>query len=91
MSVCSGGGGGLQLQLGAMPFRGFVCMPAPWFGGGGVPQGWQRQCCPTVARRGRSTLTWSSPWAHSPWRTSFRRAATYRGAKGGIGEATISL
>ena len=83
-----GGGGGLQLQLGAMPFGGLVRAPAPHLGYGvEVQQGWERQCCPTEASRGCSTAT----RAHSPWRTSFRRAVTHRGARGGIGQATGRL
>ena len=90
MSACSGGGGGLQLRLGAMPFGGLVGAPAPSSrgGGGGVQQGRGRRCCPTMARKACIKAMGGLPrMALSPRQPSFRHAATHRGAGGGIGQA----
>ena len=76
------GGGGLQQQLGTIPFNGPVCAPAPLFGGGGGgPKG------PGVAVLRGAATGGPQRRAHNMRRTPFRRAATHHGARAGIGQA----
>ena len=88
-----GGGGGLQLQLGTMPFAGPVRAPAPLSrGGGGGPAGPGAAVLHHGGSQGpQHSHGRASEGAHSPWRTSFRRVATYPGARGGKGQATGRL
>ena len=90
--VQGGWGGGLQQQLALCPSRAGASTGSLVRGEGGVQQGREQQCCRAEARRSRSAATGGPQRrAHNPRRTSLRRAATHRGARGGIGRATGRL
>ena len=100
----AGGGGGGN---GVCQFRGAGCSSnwalcpsevrcAHWLPrlgeGAGVRQGRGQQCCHAGTRRSSWAVTGGPQRrAHNPRRTSFRRAATHRGAGGGIGQPTGRL
>ena len=85
--------GGLQQQAGVLPSGGPALVPAPVTRGeGGGQQGRGRRRRPGVAHRAQVRATGGPPRrAHSHKMASFRRAAAYRGAGGGLGQASGRL
>ena len=92
-TVSAGAGGGCSSNWALCPSEGRCVRRHPRPGEGeGVQQGQEQQCCRAGARRSRSAATGGPQRrAHNPRRTSFRRAATHRVARGGIGQATGRL
>ena len=86
-------GGGCSSNWALCPSEGRCARQLPRPGAGaGVQQGWGQQCCCAGARRSSSAVTGGPRRrAHNPRRTFFCRAATHRGARGGIGQATGRL
>ena len=88
-----GGGGGRNRNWALCPSEGRCACRLPRPGeGAGVQQGREQRCCHAGARRSSSAaMGRRQRRAPHSRRTSFRRAATHRRARGGIGQATGRL